>query len=290
MTVWSKLRPYVLVAPSITVFSIFFLYPIFYMIFLSFYNWDFINPVKEFVGFNNFVELFKDSAFLQVLSNSLNYTLLSVSLSIVISLLLAIWLNREGAWYGFVQGALFSPHIVSLVSVSLVWMWLMDPKFGLLNGLLDMVGLPKLAWLSSPDSSLLSLVLVSVWKGVGYNALIFIAGLQSISRDVYEASALDEANWWRKFYKITLPMLSPTLFFLIIINLISSFQVFETIAIMTNGGPINSTNTLVFYIYEYGFRYFKIGYVSAAGVILLVVVGLLTLVYFKLLSRKVHYQ
>ncbi|WP_315792638.1 sugar ABC transporter permease [Paenibacillus sp. BIC5C1] len=290
MTVWSKLRPYVLVAPSITVFSIFFLYPIFYMIFLSFYNWDFINPVKEFVGFNNFVELFKDSAFLQVLSNSLNYTLLSVSLSIVISLLLAIWLNREGAWYGFVQGALFSPHIVSLVSVSLVWMWLMDPKFGLLNGLLDMVGLPKLAWLSSPDSSLLSLVLVSVWKGVGYNALIFIAGLQSIPRDVYEASALDEANWWRKFYKITLPMLSPTLFFLIIINLISSFQVFETIAIMTNGGPINSTNTLVFYIYEYGFRYFKIGYASAAGVILLVVVGLLTLVYFKLLSRKVHYQ
>lgn len=290
MTVWSKLRPYVLVAPSITIFSIFFLYPIFYMIFLSFYNWDFINPVKEFVGFNNFVELFKDSAFLQVLSNSLNYTLLSVSLSIVISLLLAIWLNREGAWYGFVQGALFSPHIVSLVSVSLVWMWLMDPKFGLLNGLLDMVGLPKLAWLSSPDSSLLSLVLVSVWKGVGYNALIFIAGLQSIPRDVYEASALDEANRWRKFYKITLPMLSPTLFFLIIINLISSFQVFETIAIMTNGGPINSTNTLVFYIYEYGFRYFKIGYASAAGVILLVVVGLLTLVYFKLLSRKVHYQ
>ncbi|KAF4326274.1 hypothetical protein G195_000103 [Phytophthora kernoviae 00238/432] len=152
------------------------------------------------------------------------------------------------------------------------------------------VGLPKQTWLSSPDSSLLSLVLVSVWKGVGYNALIFIAGLQSIPKDVYEASALDEANWWRKFYKITLPMLSPTLFFLIIINLISSFQVFETIAIMTNGGPINSTNTLVFYIYEYGFRYFKIGYASAAGAILLVVVGLLTLVYFKLLSRKVHYQ
>ncbi|WP_195574172.1 carbohydrate ABC transporter permease [Paenibacillus sp. 1001270B_150601_E10] len=290
MTAWSRLRPYVMVAPSIVVFSIFFIYPIFYMIFLSFYNWDFINPVKEFVGFNNFVELFEDNKFLQVLSNSLNYTILSVSLSIVISLLLAMWLNREGAWYGFVQGALFSPHIISLVSVSLVWMWLMDPKFGLLNALLDMVGLPKLEWLSSPDSSLLSLVLVAVWKGVGYNALIFIAGLQSIPKDMYEASALDEANWWRTFYKITLPMLSPTLFFLIIINLIGSFQVFETIAIMTNGGPVNSTNTLVFYIYEYGFRYFKIGYASAAGVVLLVVVGLLTLVYFKLLSRKVHYQ
>lgn len=290
MTLWSRLRPYVMVAPSIAVFSIFFIYPIFYMIFLSFYNWDFINPVKEFVGFNNFVEMFQNSEFLQVLTNSLNYTILSVSLSIVISLGLAMWLNREGAWYGFVQGALFSPHIISLVSVSLVWMWLMDPKFGLLNAILEMFGMQKLDWLSSPDSSLLSLVLVAVWKGVGYNALIFIAGLQSIPKDMYEASALDEANWWRIFYKITLPMLSPTLFFLIIINLIGSFQVFETIAIMTNGGPVNSTNTLVFYIYEYGFRYFKIGYASAAGVVLLLVVGLLTLVYFKLLSRRVHYQ
>ncbi|NMM54755.1 carbohydrate ABC transporter permease [Paenibacillus aquistagni] len=290
MTVWSRLRPYVMVAPSIAVFSIFFIYPIFYMIFLSFYNWDFINPVKEFVGFNNFVEMFQNSEFLQVLTNSLNYTILSVSLSIVISLGLAMWLNREGAWYGFVQGALFSPHIISLVSVSLVWMWLMDPKFGLLNAILEMFGMQKLDWLSSPDSSLLSLVLVAVWKGVGYNALIFIAGLQSIPKDMYEASALDEANRWRTFYKITLPMLSPTLFFLIIINLIGSFQVFETIAIMTNGGPVNSTNTLVFYIYEYGFRYFKIGYASAAGVVLLLVVGLLTLVYFKLFSRRVHYQ
>ncbi|OPA79292.1 ABC transporter permease [Paenibacillus selenitireducens] len=290
MTLWSRLRPYVMVAPSIAIFSIFFIYPIFYMIYLSFFNWDFINPVKEFVGLDNFTELFRNNEFLQVLSNTLNYTLLTVSLSIVISLFLAIWLNREGTWYGIVQGALFSPHIISLVSVSLVWMWLMDPQFGLLNWLLQLVGLPKLEWLSSPDSSLLSLVLVAVWKGVGYNALIFIAGLQSIPKDMYEASALDEANRLRTFYKITLPMLSPTLFFLIIINLISSFQVFETIAIMTKGGPVNSTNTLVFYIYEYGFRYFKIGYASAAGVVLLVVVGLLTLVYFKLLSRKVHYQ
>jgi sn-glycerol 3-phosphate transport system permease protein len=290
MTLWSRLRPYVMVAPSIAIFSIFFIYPIFYMIYLSFFNWDFINPVKEFVGLDNFTELFRNNEFLQVLSNTLNYTLLTVSLSIVISLFLAIWLNREGTWYGIVQGALFSPHIISLVSVSLVWMWLMDLQFGLLNWLLQLVGLPKLEWLSSPDSSLLSLVLVAVWKGVGYNALIFIAGLQSIPKDMYEASALDEANRLRTFYKITLPMLSPTLFFLIIINLISSFQVFETIAIMTKGGPVNSTNTLVFYIYEYGFRYFKIGYASAAGVVLLVVVGLLTLVYFKLLSRKVHYQ
>ncbi|MDQ1911106.1 sugar ABC transporter permease [Paenibacillus sp. GD4] len=290
MLLWNRLRPYAMVAPSIIIFSIFFIYPIFYMIYLSLHSWDFVSPEKDFVGFDNFVELFETKQFRQVLNNSLNYTLLTVSLTTILSLFLALWLNRKGFFYGIVQGAIFSPHIISLVSVSLVWMWLMDPQFGLLNWLLEVVGLPKLEWLSHPSSSLLSLVIVAVWKGVGFNTLVFIAGLQSIPKDMYEAAALDESGPLRTFYKITLPMLSPTLFFLVIINMIGSFQVFETIAIMTQGGPVNSTNTLVYYIYQYGFRFFKIGYASAAGVILLVVVGLLTLVYFKLLSRKVHYR
>lgn len=290
MPLWYRLRPYVMVAPAIVVFSIFFIYPIFYMIYLSLHSWDFISPVKDFVGFDNFVELFDSREFVQVLGNSLNYTLLTVSLTIVISLFLSLWLNRTGTVYGFVQGAIFSPHIISLVSVSLVWMWLMDPQFGLLNWILELLGLPKLEWLSHPKSSLVSLVIVAVWKGVGFNTLVFIAGLQSIPKDMYEAAALDDSGRLRTFYKMTLPMLSPTLFFLVIINLIGSFQVFETIAIMTHGGPVNSTNTLVYYIYQYGFRFFKIGYASAAGVVLLAVVGLLTMFYFKLLSRKIHYR
>ncbi|PZE22917.1 carbohydrate ABC transporter permease [Paenibacillus xerothermodurans] len=290
MPVWNRLRPYVMVGPAIITFTIFFIYPIFYMIYLSLYSWDFVSPEKDFVGIDNFVELFDSREFRQVLGNSLNYTLLTVSLTIVLSLFLAIWLNRKGMFYGIVQGAIFSPHIISLVSVSLVWMWLMDPQFGLLNWILELLGLPKLEWLSNPKSSLLSLVIVAVWKGIGFNTLVFIAGLQSIPKDMYEAAALDESGPLRTFYKITLPMLSPTLFFLVIISMIGSFQVFETIAIMTQGGPVNSTNTLVFYIYQYGFRFFKIGYASAAGVVLLVVVGVLTLVYFKLLSRKVHYR
>ncbi|UJF33622.1 carbohydrate ABC transporter permease [Paenibacillus hexagrammi] len=285
-----RIRPYMMVSPSILIFTVFYIYPIFYMIYLSLHSWDFISPEKEFVGFGNFNDLFASKEFRQVLWNSLNYTLLTVSLTTALSLLLALWLNKKGWIYGFVQGAIFSPHIISLVSVSLVWMWLMDPQYGLLNWILQLFGLQKLEWLSNPKSSLLSLVIVAVWKGIGFNALVFIAGLQSIPKDVYEAADLDESNRWRTFYKITVPMLSPTLFFLIIINLIGSFQVFETIAIMTRGGPVNSTNTLVFYIFEYGFRFFKIGYASAAGVVLLIVVGLLTLLYFKLLSRKVHYR
>jgi sn-glycerol 3-phosphate transport system permease protein len=290
MPLWSRLRPYIMVAPAIIVFSIFFIYPIFYMIYLSMHSWDFVSPDKDFSGIDNFVELFDNREFRQVLTNSLNYTLLTVSLTIVLSLFLTMWLNRKGMFYGIVQGAIFSPHIISLVSVSLVWMWLMDPQFGLLNWILEVLGLQKLEWLSNPKSSLVSLVIVAVWKGVGFNTLVFIAGLQSIPKDMLEAAALDESGKLRTLYKITLPMLSPTLFFLVIINMIGSFQVFETIAIMTQGGPVNSTNTLVFYIYQYGFRFFKIGYASAAGVVLLAVIGLLTLFYFKLLSKKIHYR
>lgn len=290
MTMWEKLRPYVMVAPSILIFSVFFIYPILYMIYLSMFDWNFISPVKTFVGLQNFADLFQEKDFIQVLSNTTVYTLLTVLFTIVLSLLFALWLNRTGVFYGIVQGAIFSPHIISLVSISLLWSWLMDPEYGLLNWVIGLLGFGKLAWLSHPSTSLISLVIVAVWKGVGFNTLVFIAGLQSIPKDIYEAASLDRSKPWTTFFKLILPMLSPTLFFLVIINMLSSFQVFETIAIMTQGGPVNSTNTLVYYIYEFGFRFFKIGYASAAGVVQLLIVGVLTLLYFRLLANRVHYQ
>ncbi|MGD6879601.1 carbohydrate ABC transporter permease [Bacillus infantis] len=286
----NKLRPYGMIMPSIAIFGLFFIYPILYMIYLSFHDWNFVSPVKDFVGIGNFKALFAEREFIEVMQNTFTYTALTVSLTVAVSLLLALWLNRQGALYGFVQGAIFSPHIISLVSVSMLWMWLMDTDYGLLNWFLNLFGIANVPWLTDPGTSLFSLVIVAVWKGIGFNTLIFIAGLQSIPKDIYEAAELDEANKARTFFKLTLPMLSPTLFFLTIISLIASFQVFETIAIMTQGGPINSTNTFVFYIYEYGFRFFKIGYASAAGVLLLILVSLLTVVYFRLLSRRVHYR
>lgn len=287
---WSSIRPYAMISPAILVFCLFFIYPIGYMIYLSLVDWNFVSPVKNFVGFDNFQAILSEQQFIEVMRNTLTYTILTVSLTIIISLALAVWLNKQGVVYGFVQGAIFSPHIISLVSVSMLWMWLMDTDYGLLNWFLNLFGLSNVPWLTDPGTSLLSLVIVAVWKGIGYNTLIFIAGLQSIPRDIYEAAALDDTGKIRTFFKLTLPMLSPTLFFITIINLINSFQVFETIAIMTQGGPINSTNTFVYYIYEFGFRFFKIGYASAAGVILLIIISILTLVYFRLLSRRVHYR
>lgn len=287
---WEKLRPYGMVAPAIVIFSLFFIYPIFYMMYLSMFDWNFISPTKTFVGLQNFKDLLADADFRKVLSNTTVYTVLTVTLTTGLALLLALWLNRKGMFHAFVQGAIFSPHIISLVSISLLWSWLMDSEYGLLNWVIGLFGFGPLQWLSHPGSSLVSLVIVAVWKGLGYNTLVFIAGLQSIPGDIHEAAALDRSKPWTTFHRLILPMLSPTIFFLVIINLLSSFQVFETIAIMTQGGPVNSTNTLVYYIYENGFRFFKIGYASAAGVILLFIVGVLTLIYFKLLSNRVHYR
>jgi sn-glycerol 3-phosphate transport system permease protein len=290
MTIWEKLRPYTMVAPAITVFSIFFIYPIIYMMYLSMFDWNFISPNKNFVGMQNFTDLLTEKEFIQVITNTSIYTVLTVTFIIGLSLLLALWLNKTSMFSSFVQGAIFSPHIVSWVSISMIWAWVMDPQYGLLNWFIGLFGFAKLAWLSSQKTSLISLVIVAVWKGLGYNTLVFIAGLQSIPKDIYEAAALDRSKPWTTFYRLILPMLSPTIFFLVIINMIGSFQVFETIAIMTQGGPVNTTNTLVYYIYEYGFRFFKIGYASAAGVILLFIVGVLTIIYFKMMSKRVHYQ
>ncbi|CAM5215171.1 Carbohydrate ABC transporter membrane protein 1 (CUT1 family) OS=Ureibacillus acetophenoni OX=614649 GN=SAMN05877842_12212 PE=3 SV=1 [Ureibacillus acetophenoni] len=287
---WIKVRPYVMVLPAIIFFALFYLYPIGYTIYLSLHEWNFVSPTKNFIGLENFAYLLADRGFQQVMINTTIYTVCTVFFTISISLLLAVWLNRNARVYSLVQAAIFSPHIISLVSISLLWTWIMDTNFGLLNWFIGLFGFDPIPWLTSNKYALGSLIAVAVWKGIGFNTLVFIAGLQSIPKDLYEAAELDQTSKWRVFRKITIPMLSPTLFFLTIIGMINSFQVFETINLMTSGGPINSTNTIVYYIYENGFRFFKIGYASAAGVILLIIVAILTLIYFKVLNKRVHYR
>lgn len=285
-----SMRPYLMLAPALLLMFVFFIYPIFYMGYLSLTDWDFISPDKQLIGLGNYGHLFQDELFRQVLANSFVYTFVSVTAKLVIALGLALWLNRSGLWAGAVQGAIFSPYIISMVTVSMLWMWIMEPNYGLLNGLMQVLGLPRLKWLDDPATSMASLILIAVWKQAGFYTLILLAGLQSIPGDMYEAADLDRTPWWRRFFRLTLPMLSPTIFFLVIVGMISSFQVFETIFITTEGGPLNSTNTLVYFIYQNGFLYFKIGYASAAGVILFVIIAVLTFVYFKFLERKVHYR
>lgn len=189
-----------------------------------------------------------------------------------------------------VQAAVFCPHVVSIVSIALIWLWMMEPNFGLFNFLLRKLGLPTSSWLSGSSTAMPSVILVSVWKAVGYDTLIFMAALQSVPASLYEAAKLDHANKVVIFFKITLPMISPQLFFTLIIRTISSFKVFDTVRILTQGGPNNATTTLVYSIYTEALLNLRIGYSAAIGVILLIIVSILTVIYFWGFSRKVHYQ
>lgn len=285
-----KIRPYGMVAPALIIFLIFSIYPIGYMIYLSFHNWDLINPVKQFVGMNNFKDLMNDALFLQVIRNSIVYMIVTVLGSIILGTLLAVFLNKDTKISRILQSVTFAPYVISMVSVAFIWQWIMDADYGLLNYFLNFFGISNIDWLNNTSIAIFSLAVISIWKSLGYNALIILAALKSVPKYIYEAAQIDDTKPMKVFFKITLPMISPSLFFLTIMNIISSFKVFETISLITAGGPMNSTNTLVYYIYEYGFKYNKIGYASAAGVILFLILGVMTIIYFKVLSRKVHYR
>ena len=285
-----KIKPYLFIAPALIVFLVFSIYPILSMIQLSFFDWDLVSVNKTFVGIQNYLDLFKDKMFWQTISNTFVYMILTVLLGVGFGILLALFLQKNTKINAFMQSIIFSPYIISLASVSFLWMWLMNKDYGLINYVLSFFGISSIDWLGDPKVALFSLVLISVWKTVGYNTIIILSALQSIPKHLYEAASLDRANKRQVFTKIVFPMISPTLFFLTIVNIIASFKVFETIQIITQGGTRDLVYTLVYSIYEYGFKFYKIGDASAIGVVLLVIISIFTVVYFKLLSKKVHYQ
>ena len=281
--------PYIMVAPSLGILGLFILYPIGYMIYLSFYKWNMIGPMK-YVGLDNFIKLWNDADFWNVMGNTFQFTFFTVALSVILGILVALHFKRNTLVNKVLQSVLFSPYVVSLVSIAFVWMWLMDTDFGLLNYVLGLFGADKVGWLDDPNVAIYSLILVSVWKSLGYNTMILLSAMQAVPASLYEAASLDKGRPAGVFFKITFPMISPSLFFLTLMNMIGAFKVFETVAVMTQGGPVNSTNSLVYDIYQYGFQFYKIGYASAMGVVLMVIIGACTLLYFWGLSRKVHYH
>lgn len=284
-----KAVPYLMIAPAMIIVGVFMIYPIVYMIYLGFFDWDMLSD-KVFVGLDNYITMFTDKKFWQVVGNTFTFMIMMVPPCLIISLLLAVYLKKNTFINKLIQNAIFLPNIVSLVSISFIWMWMMDSDMGLFNYLLGLLGIDPVNWLGDKRTAMLSLVIVNVWKNLGYYTLIFIAALQSIPKYLYESAELDRANRHRVFLKITLPMISPTIFFMALMGIISSFKTFEAISLMTSGGPANSTNTIVYYLYQQGFTYYKIGYASAVGVVLMLLVGLLTLIYFLVVSKRVHYQ
>jgi sn-glycerol 3-phosphate transport system permease protein len=286
------LKPYIMVAPAMVGIIVFTVYPIYKLIALSFYNTNLLNASKtRFVGIENYVKVFARDAFGKSMVNTAIYSVFMILIVLSLSLILAVWLGRRKTPLNTgVQICIFTPHIISMVSVSLVWIWMMNPEFGLFNAVLRILGLPGSNWIRSSDTALGSIIFVAAWKSIGYYTLIFIAALQGIPLEIYEAAELDKAGKIRTFFKITLPIISPQIFFVLIIMTIGCFKVFETIRVMTTGGPNHATISIVYLIYEEVFSFSRIGYGAAVGVVLLVIVSLLVALYFLNLSKKVHYQ
>ena len=231
----------VMLAPNIVGFLMFVLYPIIATFFFSLTEYDLIGT-PAFVGLRNYTDMFSDKIILTTLKNTFVFTLITVPAGMAFSLLLAIFLDQKIEFKRFYRGAFFLPSITSMVAVSIVWQWIYNPEFGLLNYFLSFFGVKGITWLSSSSTSLISIAIVSIWKGAGYNMMLFLAGLQGISNSYYEASELDGANKWQQFVRITLPMLGPTTFFIFVMSIIGSFQVFDSVMLMTKGGPGRSSS------------------------------------------------
>ncbi len=287
-----SLLPYVMVAPAMGFLLIFTFYPMVNLVYLSVFDYNLVNPIKKFVGLKNYHTLFfvrRD--FMIALKNTAVYTAAVVVFLIFFALLFALWFQKDNRLNRFAQTAVFTPHLVAMLSCAMIWSWIMEQNsYGLLNAVLGLFKVPPLRWLNSSKTAMLSVVIVSVWKSIGYYALVILSALKAIPAEIFEAAELDNAPKWRVFFRLTLPLLSPQLFFLLIVITINSFKVFDTIRIMTGGGPGSATDVLAYYIYRYAFQHFRIGYASAAGTVLMVILMIFTALYFAVLGRRVHYQ
>ena len=266
--------------PNLLGFLVFIFWPLIASFGLSFTSWDLLTPIK-WVGLENYKTLISDQVFWKVLWNTIYFTVGNVPVGIILSLFLAIALNQKIKGITIFRAVYFLPVISSTVAVAIVWQWLYNPQFGLLNYLLSLVGIDGPNWLSSTTWAMPAVIITSIWRGLGFNMLLFLAGLQGIPETYYEAAKIDGANWWVLFKNITIPLLSPTTFFVVVISIINSFQVFDQIYIMTAGGPARSTSVLVHYLYQNAFQYFKMGYASAIGYVLFFLVFTVILIQLK---------
>lgn len=277
--------------PTAVIFVAFIAYPIVGSFALTFFRWDGLSH-RQFIGLDNYRTLVSDPLLGTVLVNTLAFVIGDVALKMLLALFLAVLVNRylSRLIRTLFRSVVFFPVIVSGVAIGIIWQWLMNTNLGLINFYLGALGLPIVAWLDSSKNAMPSLIMVDVWRNVGFSFVVFTAGLQGISSQLYEAAAIDGAGDWQRFRAITLPLLSPTTFFLLVINVIGAFQFFDLSYVMTQGGPGDATRTIVYYIYDTAFHFFRFGYGSTIAVLLFVILAVLTFIQVRASRRWVFYQ
>ena len=274
---------WVFIAPALAGTFIFIIIPVICSFGLSFTKWDLLNPI-EFVGLDNYIGIFTEPLFYKILINTIVFAVSTSVFGVIIPLVLAAILNSKIRGSEFYKTAYFLPFITPMIVIGVIWEWIFDPNIGLLNKFLHL----HINWLYDPHFAMPALILVSVWKLTGYNMVIFLSALSGISQSMFEAAKIDGADSFQTFKNVTIPLLSPTIFFVVIITAISSFQIFDLIYLMTQGGPLDSTNVLVYAIYKNAFEYFNIGKASAIADGLFVIILVLTLAQWKLRKRLVY--
>ncbi|MBP6772793.1 MAG: sugar ABC transporter permease [Gemmatimonadaceae bacterium] len=275
-------------SPALLLIAVFFAVPVIAAFLLGFTDFDLYAladlETVRITGVANYRTLLTSPLFWQALRNTAEFALIGGPLSIAVSLAAALLVNAKATRFKpFFRSVLFMPFVTTLVAVAIVWRYLYHPQYGLLNWMLGAVGIGPVDWLGNPTFAMPAIMLVAIWKGFGYNMLVFIAGLQNIPEDLYEAARLDGATPWQQFRHVTLPMLRPTMFFVTIITMVGFFQLFAEPYVMTQGGPLRSTTSLVLLMYEEGFRWWRMGYAAAVAVVLFLVI-----LSFTLLQRRVQ--
>jgi multiple sugar transport system permease protein len=283
------LAGYLFIAPAMVIFFVFTLLPVAIALYLSLTNYDVFTRI-DWVGLGNYQDIVDDEFFWRALVNTSTFTAWTIPLSMGVGLGLAVLLNQKLRGLGVYRTIYYVPVVTSMVAVAMIWIQLFDPLYGVISNSLESIGIKGIDWLGDPNLAMPSVIVVSVWKVIGWNMLIYLAGLQGIPDYLKEAAAIDGANRWQSFFKITLPLLQPTTFFIFVTSLIGAFQVFDQVYVMTGGGPANATTTLVHQIYNAAFKALDMGYAAAMSFVLFGIILVVSLVSMRAIRGEVAYQ
>jgi multiple sugar transport system permease protein/sn-glycerol 3-phosphate transport system permease protein len=282
---------YLYLLPSLVFLAVFTYYPMGFSAYLSLFTWNVLNPERVWAGLDNYLALWREPLFWLVLRNNLFYALGAIPATMALGLFLAVLANQKlGAMRGVYRVALFYPTMIPMVAAAMLWVWIFNPGIGLFNHYTSYLGLPRIEWLYDRHWALPAIIIMSIWKNFGYFMLIYLAALQGIPGDLYEAADIEGAGPWRRFWAITFPLLTPATLFVFVVAIISSFQVFDQVFVMTQGGPADQTNVLTFYIYQHSFRFWDLGMGATLTTVFIALLLALIALVFGTVGRRVYYE
>ncbi len=271
--------------PFLAVYTVLMIFPLAFGLFISFFKWDILST-REFIGIDNYITMFKDKVFFSSLWHTLQFVLITTPVLLVVGFFMALLVTSRSPLKHAAENIFFIPYILSMTVVSTLWAWLMQKDYGLFNQILKSLGFQPVGWLTDPNLTMWSVALATVWWTAGFNMVLFSAAIKQISQEIFESAWIDGANYIQSLFKITIPLVRPTTILCLILQVIASFNVFGQVYVMTGGGPYGTTRVLIQYVYETGFKYYKMGYSAAMSYVLFLIILIVSVIQYVALGRK----